>query len=257
MGRRPFVAGNWKMHGTSKTIARLLEGLRRGCDRAETAELVVFPPYIFIPQCKEVLLRTQISWGAQDVSEHKIGAYTSEISARMLRDFLCRYVIVGHSERRWKLNDETNESVARKVRRALENGIRPILCIGESKAQHEAGETFEIVQEQLAVVLRMHDNRAAVSLSGMVIAYEPIWAVGTGKNASPIQAETVHAAIRKQLRQHDVTLAEDTRIVYGGSVKPENARALFTMANIDGALVGKASLKAEQFLQIGEQCNQL
>lgn len=254
MGRRQLVAGNWKMNGNSKTVARLLEGLKRGCERVETAELVVFPPYIFIPQCKEALLQTQISWGAQNVSEHRVGAYTSEISARMLRDFLCRYVIVGHSER-WKLNDETNESVARKVRRALENGIRPILCIGETKDQHEAGETFAIVQEQLAVILRMHDNRA--SLSGMVIAYEPIWAVGTGKNASPIQAEAVHAAIREQLRQHDVMLAEDTRIVYGGSVRPENARALFTMANIDGALVGEASLKAEQFLKIGQECNRL
>ncbi|MFW0089357.1 MAG: triose-phosphate isomerase [Coxiella endosymbiont of Haemaphysalis qinghaiensis] len=254
MGRRPFVAGNWKMHGTSETIAKLLEGLKRGCERVEIAELVVFPPYIFIPQCKEVLLRTQISWGAQDVSEHKDGAYTSEISATMLRDFLCRYVILGHSER-WKFHDETNESVARKVKRALESGIRPILCLGETEAQREAGETFEIVREQLAVVLRIHDNRTA--LSGMVIAYEPIWAIGTGKNASPLQVEAVHAAIREQLRQYDTTLAEDTRIVYGGSVKPENAKALFAMVNIDGALVGEASLKAEQFLKIGEQCNQL
>ena len=254
MVRRPLVAGNWKMHGTPETVAGLLDGLKHGCERVETAELVVFPPYIFIPQCKEALLQTQISWGAQDVSEHEAGNYTSEISATMLRDFLCRYVIVGHSER-WKLHGETNESVARKVKRALENGIRPILCIGETEVQREAGKTFEIVQEQLAVVLRMHDNQ--VSLSDMVIAYEPVWAIGTSKNASPIQVEEVHATIREKLRQHDTMLAGSTRILYGGSVKPENAKALLAMANIDGVLVGGASLQAEQFLKIGEQCNQL
>ncbi|AKQ33322.1 triose-phosphate isomerase [Candidatus Coxiella mudrowiae] len=254
MGRRPLVAGNWKMHGTLQSIAGLLEGLKHGCERIETAELLVIPPYIFIPQCKEALLRTQISWGAQDVSEYEVGPYTGEISATMLRDFLCHYVIIGHSERR-KLHGETNESVARKVKRALENGIRPIICVGETEAQREAGKTLEIVQEQLAVVLRMHDNRA--SLSDIVIAYEPVWAIGTGKNASPVQSEEVHAAIREQLRHYDATIAENTRILYGGSVKPENARALFTMANIDGALVGGASLKAEHFLKIGEQCNQL
>lgn len=254
MNRRPLVAGNWKMNGSTETVAQLLEGLKNGCERIETAKLVIFPPYVFIPQCKEALLRTQISWGAQDISEHEVGSYTSEVSGSMLRDFSCRYVIVGHSERR-KLHGETNESVARKVKRALENGMCPILCVGETKAQYATEKTLKIVQKQLAVILSMHDNQT--SLGNIVIAYEPIWAIGTGKSAAPIQVEKVHFAIREQLQKYDATLAKNTRILYGGSVKPENARALFAMENIDGALVGGASLEVEQFLKIGEQCNQL
>ncbi|MFV9992476.1 MAG: triose-phosphate isomerase [Coxiella endosymbiont of Dermacentor nuttalli] len=254
MNRRPLVAGNWKMNGSTKTVARLLEELKNGCERVETAKLVIFPPYIFIPQCKEALLRTQISWGAQDVSEHEVGSYTSEISGAMLRDFSCHYVIVGHSERR-KLHGETDESVARKVKKALEHGIRPILCVGETKTQYAADKTLKIVQEQLAVILSMHDNQ--MSLDNIIIAYEPIWAIGTGKSAAPIQIEKIHSAIREQLWQYDATLAKNTQILYGGSVKPENAKALFEMENIDGALVGGASLEVEQFLKIGEQCNQL
>lgn len=255
MGRRPLVVGNWKMYGTLQSISKLLEGLKHGCKLIKIVELVVIPPYIFIPQCKEMLLGTEISWGAQDISEHEVGAYTGEISATMLRDFLCRYVIIGHSERR--KHGETNESVARKVKRALNNGILPIICVGETEAQRKSGETLKIVQEQLAVVLRMHDNHDRASLSNIVIAYEPIWAIGTDKNASPVQAEEVHAAIREQLRHYDATIAINTRILYGGSVTPENVRSLFKMVNIDGVLVGGASLQVEDFLKIGEQCNRL
>lgn len=253
MQRRPLVAGNWKMHGTRESVAALLEALKHGCERLETTELAVFPPFVFIQQCEQALMRTQISWGAQDISEHEAGAYTGEVSAAMLRDFHCRYVIVGHSERRQR-HGETNESVAVKVKVALEAGIRPIVCVGETEAQRDAGQTLDKVKEQLAVVLRMNDNLA--SLRDIVIAYEPIWAIGTGKNATPEQAEEVHAAIRAQLKEQEVSLAESTRILYGGSVKPDNARALFAMPNIDGALVGGASLQAEQFLEIGQQCNQ-
>ncbi|AJC50266.1 triosephosphate isomerase [Coxiella endosymbiont of Amblyomma americanum] len=250
--RRPLIAGNWKMYGTSKTVSELLEGLRRGCNRITTAELAVFPPYVFIPQCKNVLMKTQISWGAQDISQYEDGAYTGEVSGKMLRDFFCRYVIVGHSERR-KLCNEKNETVAKKVRKSLESGISPILCVGETEEQYKKKNTTEAIHKQLAVVLRMHNNQ--ISLNGIVIAYEPVWAIGTGKILPPIQVEKIHAAIRKQLMQYDIMLARSTRILYGGSVKPENAKDLFKVSNVDGALVGSASLLAEQFLRIGEQCN--
>lgn len=252
MNRRPLVAGNWKMHGTRESVTALLKALKHGCERLETAELAVFPPFVFIAHCEATLMRTQISWGAQDVSEYETGAHTGEISVAMLRDFHCRYVIVGHSERR-QFHGETSEKVAAKVRAALKHGIRPIICVGETENEREAGQTLKVVQEQLAVVLRMNDNLA--SLKEMVIGYEPVWAIGTGKNGTPDQAQEVHAAIRAELHAHEVTLAETTRILYGGSVKPDNAGALFAMPDIDGALVGGASLQAEQFLQIGQQCN--
>ncbi|MBW5802652.1 triose-phosphate isomerase [Coxiella endosymbiont of Ornithodoros amblus] len=250
---RPLVAGNWKMYGSRESVGQLLRALKDARERLETAELAVFPPFVFLQQCKEALIRTQISWGAQDVSEFEGGAYTGEVSATMLRDFHCRYVIVGHSERR-RHHGETNEQVAAKVRAALRCGIRPIICVGETEKQRDADQTLSVIKEQLAVVLQMNDNLA--SLEGMVVAYEPVWAIGTGKNATPSQAEEVHAALRDQLHRQDATLAESTRLLYGGSVKPNNVAPLFEMPNIDGVLVGGASLEAEQFLKIGEQCNQ-
>ena len=253
MSRRPLVAGNWKMHhGTRESVTALLEALKHGFKGLEMVELVVFPPFVFIAHCEAALMRTQISWGAQDVSEHETGAYTGEISALMLRNFHCCYVIVGHSERR-QSHGETSEKVAAKVRAALKHGIRPIICVGETENERKAGQALKVIQEQLAVVLRMNDN--LVSLKEMVIAYEPIWAIGTSKNASPDQVQEVHAAIRAELYSYEVTLAETIRILYGGSVQVDNAGALFAMPDIDGALVGGASLKAEQFLQIGQQCN--
>lgn len=252
MNRRPLVAGNWKMHGTRKSVTALLEALKRGFKDIETVELAVFPPFIFIAHCEATLMRTQISWGAQDVSEHETGCYTGEISASMLKNFHCYYVIVGHSERR-QFHGETSEKVAAKVRAALKHGIRPIICVGETENERKAGQTLKVVQEQLAVVLRMNDNLNL--LKEMVIAYEPVWAIGTGKNATPDQAQEVHAAIRAKLHAYEITLAETIRILYGGSVKLDNAGALFAMPDIDGALVGRASLEAEQFLQIGQQCN--
>ncbi|QHG92307.1 triose-phosphate isomerase [Coxiella endosymbiont of Amblyomma sculptum] len=252
MFRRLFIAGNWKMHGTFKKVTKLLEDLKYGCGRVETAELAVFPPYLFIPQCKRVLVQTQIVWGAQNVSEYEDGAYTGEVSATMLRDFSCRYVIVGHSERR-RLYKEKNKSVIQKIQKSVENGIFPVLCIGETKEQRAEGKTLEVIREQLAIVLRMHEN--SIPLYGIIIAYEPIWAVGTGESATPVQVETIHTFIREQLKLCDIVLAESTRILYGGSVQSSNAKDFFQMSNVDGVLVGKASLQAEQFLQIGEQCN--
>lgn len=250
--RRPLIAGNWKMNGTRESIATLLEALKQGCERVEQAELVVLPPFVYIAQCEEALMRTQISWGSQDVCHYANGAYTGEVSVAMLRDFHCRYAIVGHSERR-QLYGETNELVAAKFTAALNGGVRPILCVGETAQQHEAQQTLQIVQDQLAAVLHLHDNLA--SLAEAVIAYEPVWAIGTGKVATPDQAQTVHAAIRQQLRAKNVKLADSIRIIYGGSVNPTNAASLFAMPDIDGALVGGASLHAEQFLEIGKQCN--
>ncbi|QTS83665.1 triose-phosphate isomerase [Coxiella endosymbiont of Amblyomma nuttalli] len=254
MKRRPLVAGNWKMHGTRESITVLLEALKHGCKCLKIVEFAVFPSFIFIAHCEAALMYTQISWGAQDVSEHETGAHTGEISAAMLRDFHCCYVIVGHSERR-QFNGETGEKVAAKVKVALKHGIRPIICIGETENERETGQTLKVIQKQLAVVLSINDNGLLDSLNGMVIAYEPVWAIGTGKNATPDQVQEVHAAIRTELHAREITLAATTRIVYGGSVKPNNAGALFAMPDVDGVLVGEASLQAEQFLQIGQQCN--
>lgn len=252
MKRRPLVAGNWKMYGTRKSVTALLEALKHGFKGLETVELTVLPPFIFIAYCEATLMRTKISWGAQDVSEHETGAYTGEISASMLKNFHCCYVIVGHSERR-QSHGETSEKVAAKVRVAVKHGIRPIICVGETENERKAGQTLKVVQEQLAVVLHMNNNLSL--LKEMVIAYEPVWAIGAGKSATPNQVQEVHAAIRAALYRYEVTLAETARILYGGSVKPDNASALFAMPDVDGVLVGGASLEAEQFLQIGQQCN--
>ena len=252
--RRPLIAGNWKMNGSRQSVKSLLEGLKRGCERIESPELAVFPPYVYLDLCEQLLLRTQIAWGAQNVSDQPDGAFTGEISASMLNDFHCRYVIIGHSERR--LHDgETNERVAKKFRVICEAKMIPIVCVGETLSQREGGKTLEIVSEQLAAVLKMNDNLA--SKMDFVIAYEPVWAIGTGQNASPMQAQEVHEAIREQLKGYDNNLADKTRLLYGGSVKPDNAQGLFAMPDIDGALVGGASLKAEQFLEIAQLCNHL
>ncbi len=254
--RRPLIAGNWKMNGTRQSVTALLEALKHGCELLEVPELAVFPPFVFIELCERLLGRTQIAWGAQNVSDKSDGAYTGEISAKMLADFDCRYVIVGHSERR-QLYGESNELVAVKFRAAIAAGIVPILCVGETLAQRESGKTLDVVTEQLAAVFKMNDNLGSPEAE-FVVAYEPVWAIGTGKNASPEQAQAVHAAIRERLKKSiDPGVANRTRILYGGSVKPDNAKGLFEMPDIDGALVGGASLQAEHFLEIGKLCNHL
>lgn len=250
--RRPLVAGNWKMNGTRDSVSALLSELKSGCELVETAELVVFPPFVYLDLCERTLVRTQISWGAQDVSSENSGAYTGEISAEMLNEFQCRYVIVGHSERR-TLHHETNSIIALKFRTALSAGINPVLCVGETLEQRESGETFNVIQEQLAAVLDMYDNSPA--FTEVVIAYEPVWAIGTGKNATAEQVQSVHEHIRHQLRKKNAKWAEEIRILYGGSVNPGNAAVLLELPDVDGALVGGASLKAEQFLEIGRLCN--
>lgn len=238
--RQKLIAGNWKMHG-SKTFA---SALMQAIDAASfPLELAVFPPFVYLPQCQSF----QFSFGAQNCAAFSDGAFTGEVSAAMLKDMGCRYVIIGHSERR-QLFHESNEITLDKCIQAVTAGLLPILCVGETLAQREANQTLTVVKEQLAVVGRLKDNCS--QFSEIVIAYEPVWAIGTGRSASPEDAETVHTFIRDQLSQLDADLAKKTRILYGGSVKPDNARALFKMPNVDGALVGGAALVAEDFLAI-------
>ncbi len=250
--RTPLIAGNWKMNGTTDFSMELLGKIKAEHDRVVGVEFAVFPPFVYLDLCQKKLHDTSIAWGAQNVSDRPNGALTGEISTAMLQDLGCRYVIVGHSERR-HIMGESNEQVALKVQAALKAGIKPVLCVGETLAQREAGKTWDVVQEQLAHILRLKDNLPA--LDSMVIAYEPVWAIGTGKTATPEQAEQVHAAIRSYCNSNIPVLGESLRILYGGSVNPENAQSLFAMPNIDGALIGGASLKANQFIEIGRQWN--
>lgn len=250
MARRPLVAGNWKMHGTLEDVRELMRGIVEGLSGAETAEVAVFPPYVYLPEV-EALAGGRLAWGAQDLSEHDQGAFTGEVSGAMIADFGCRYVLVGHSERR-SIFRETDEQVAAKFEAARRHGLAPVLCVGESLEEREADDTEKVVGRQLDAVLKIVD---ASALDGAVIAYEPVWAIGTGRTATPDQAQAVHAYIRDKLRRADDTMASDMRILYGGSVKAANAGELFSMADIDGGLVGGASLKAADFLAIARAAN--
>lgn len=250
--RKSFVAGNWKMHGTQQSASALLSNIiTDSASLKDACEIAVFPPFVHLPLCQTQLSQTRIRYGAQTLSEHPDGAYTGEISASMLRDLGCRYVIIGHSERRQYLN-ETNALIAKKCISAVNAGLVPILCIGETLHERENALMLSVVQEQLEVVAILKDNCTA--FHEIVIAYEPVWAIGTGLSASPEQAQQVHAFIRSSLMEIDSVLSEQTRIVYGGSVKPNNAKALFEMEDIDGALVGGASLDAKNFITIAKAC---
>ena len=244
--RQKLVAGNWKMHGSLAGNAQLLDALLAGITAATGAEAAVCAPYPFLAQLQQRLAGSVLAWGAQDVSEHAQGAYTGEVSAAMLKEFGCRYVIIGHSERRSFYGD-TDAVVAAKFLAAQSQGLTPILCVGETLAEREAGQTIAVVSRQLSAVL----ERAGVSaFAAAVIAYEPVWAIGTGLTASPAQAQEVHAAIRAQLAALDAAIAAGVQILYGGSVKPQNAAELFGQADIDGGLIGGAALVAEDFLAI-------
>lgn len=249
--RQSLVAANMKMNGSRDSTHRLLQDIVTHADEVGDVELAVFPPFPFLPCCEQVLKNSTVKWGAQNVSEYSDGAYTGEVSATMLKEFGCRYVIIGHSERR-RLYVEKNTRLLQKCEQALSAGITPILCVGETLAERDAQLTLSVVHEQLAVVSVLKDNCAA--FGGMVIAYEPVWAIGTGQSATPGVAQSVHAAIRDQLAKIDPVLASATRIIYGGSVKQDNAAALFAMPDIDGALVGAASLDAKNFIEIGKLC---
>lgn len=243
--RKKLVAGNWKMHGSlqanSALLDRVLGGLSGfGCD------VVVCVPYPYLPSVAARLAGTRVGVGAQNVSEHASGAYTGEVSAGMLAEFGCASVIVGHSERR-ALYGESDAVVAAKCKAVLAAGMQPMLCVGETLAEREAGETLSVVVRQLQAVLGCV---GVESFSRVVVAYEPVWAIGTGLTASPVQAEAVHAAIRTQIAVLDPVVAEGLRILYGGSVKPQNAPELFAQPNIDGGLIGGAALVADDFLAI-------
>ncbi|NOZ10157.1 MAG: triose-phosphate isomerase [Gammaproteobacteria bacterium] len=246
--RRPMVAGNWKMNGTRSDAGSLLDGVVGGLDASLTCEVVVCPPSILIPVVAEKLAGTSVSWGGQNLDTHDGGAYTGEISGGMLKDFGSTYVIVGHSERR-SIYGESDDLVAEKFQQAQKTGLIPILCVGELLEERERGQTESVVGRQLDAVL------AVVGIAGLkdtVIAYEPVWAIGTGKTASADQAQEVHKFIRTKLADKDANIANGLRILYGGSVKPDNAAELFANEDVDGGLIGGASLKAQDFLGI---CN--
>ncbi len=249
--RQPLVAGNWKMNGSRASVATLLDGLKAGVGEVRNAEMAVCPPFIYIPQVQEALRGTAISWGGQDISTEASGAFTGEISAAMLLDFGCTYAIVGHSERR-TLHGESDELVAKKFAVARAAGLKPILCIGETLEEREQGITEQVCARQLDAVIELE---GVAALADSVIAYEPVWAIGTGKVASPEQAQDVHAFIRGRIAALDGAVAEGLRILYGGSMKPGNAAELLAKPDIDGGLIGGASLKAEDFLGIGLAAN--
>jgi len=244
--RVKFVAGNWKMNGNLATNRALLDELVGSVGRIPSVKLAVCPPYPYLAQVQQVLSGSGITWGAQDVSQFDSGAYTGEVSGAMLVDFGCRYVIVGHSERRTLFGD-TSELVAEKFAAALKAGLTPILCVGETLREREAGSTETVVAAQLRAVL---ERNGVQSLAHAVVAYEPVWAIGTGKTASPQQAQAVHAFIRKSLATKDAAIAEKVQVLYGGSVKGANAAELFAMPDIDGGLIGGASLDARDFATI-------
>lgn len=245
--RQPMVAGNWKMNGSRRSIQELISGIKRGIGEVSNTEVVVCPPHVYLADVAALLDGSNIAWGAQDLNQHESGAYTGEVSAPMLNDFNCRYVIVGHSERR-HINGESDNLVAEKFKAASHAGLKPILCVGELLEERESGKTDKVVARQLGAVLGIMGG--ARNMTSAVIAYEPVWAIGTGKTASPEQAQAVHQMIRDRLADDDRSAADAIRILYGGSVKAANAADLFGMADIDGGLIGGASLNAEEFLAI-------
>jgi triosephosphate isomerase (TIM) len=244
--RHKLVVGNWKMHGSRAANAELLSALMAA--RPFACDVAVCVPFVFLSDTAATLATHGIRWGAQDVSAHEQGAYTGEVSAAMLNEAGCRYALVGHSERRAVLPNghaETDALVASKAQAALAKGVTPIVCVGETLAEREAGQTEAVVKRQLSAVIHTLAHCAAE----MVVAYEPVWAIGTGRTATPEQAQAVHAVLRAQL-QAATGRAQNMQILYGGSVKADNAAALFAQPDIDGGLVGGASLKAADFISI-------
>jgi triosephosphate isomerase len=247
--RPKLVVGNWKMNGSRANNATLLAGIVDGLGQGlgnGKANAAVCVPAPYLQQCADTLAGSKLAWGAQDVSIHASGAYTGEVAASMLVDFACRYVIVGHSERR-AYHGETDQQVAQKALAALNAGLTPIVCVGETLEQREAEQTNAVVGKQLSAVLELLDGDA---VERIVVAYEPVWAIGTGKTATPAMAQEVHAQLRGQLRERSAGAAEKVAILYGGSMKPDNAQELMSQADIDGGLIGGAALKAADFLAI-------
>jgi triosephosphate isomerase len=243
--RRKIVAGNWKLHG-DRAFARALVGGIAAAPAPSGVERVVMPPFPYLGELAREFAGKGVALGAQDCSEHATGAYTGEVSAAMLADIGARYVLAGHSERR-QYHGEDSALVARKFLAARAAGLVPVLCVGETRAEREAGRTEAVIAAQLAPLF---EAGGAAALDGAVVAYEPVWAIGTGLTATPEQAQGVHAWIRGQVAERDAKIAGSLPILYGGSCKPDNASALFSQADVDGGLIGGASLEAAGFLAI-------
>jgi triosephosphate isomerase len=243
--RRKLIAGNWKMNGSIAANAALLTQIQSGFEGAE-CDVAVCVPFPYLAQCQSLISGSALCLGAQDVSIYECGAYTGDVCATMLLEFGCHFVIVGHSERRAYFG-ESDQLVAKKAAVAIEKGLVPIVCVGETREQREAGQTVQIVLSQLDAVL---SELRVDDLAKIVIAYEPVWAIGTGLTATPEMAQEVHAVLRGRLKEKSAAAAEQVKILYGGSMKPDNAEALLAMPDIDGGLIGGASLKAQDFLAI-------
>ncbi len=246
--RKPLVAGNWKMNGTLSTIDPLVNGIKSGITGLEQVEIAICPSFIYLEYVSNLIDDCPISLGAQNASNENEGAYTGEVSCAMLNDIGCHYAILGHSERR-SLYGEKSDLVAEKYIQTQASGLVPILCVGESFEERESGKMEDVISQQMRAVL---DKVGAEGFKKAVIAYEPVWAIGTGLTATPDQAQEVHSFIRDLVAEYEEerVVAEQIRILYGGSVKPENAAEIFAMKDIDGGLIGGAALKPEDFLGI-------
>lgn len=244
--RKVLVAGNWKMHGSKTMVRTLLEGLLAGSTKDGKADLVVFPPFPYLSLTESILAGSHIHWGGQSLNPNAQGAHTGETSGGMLKDMGCHYVLVGHSERR-SVYGESDTDVALRFKAALDAGLHPVLCLGESIEEREQGQTEAVVERQLDAVI---SSVGIDAFKRAIIAYEPVWAIGTGLTATPQQAQAVHAFIRDKLTSLNGIIAGQLRILYGGSVNGSNAAELFAQSDIDGGLVGGASLTAEDFLAI-------
>jgi triosephosphate isomerase len=244
--RRPLVAGNWKLNGSLASIEQLMTAILARSGRISRAEVAVCPPFVYLPAVQAITKGSTIVLGAQDVSDRDSGAYTGEVAATMLREFNVRYCIVGHSERR-HVYGESDALTARKFAAARRVGLSPILCVGELLEERERGTTETVVARQLDAVIELEGIAA---FADAIVAYEPVWAIGTGKTATPSQAQAVHGFIRQRLAARDAATSDKVRILYGGSVKADNASELFSQPDIDGGLIGGASLKADEFLAI-------
>ncbi|PWQ92962.1 triose-phosphate isomerase [Leucothrix arctica] len=244
--RRTLIAGNWKLNGSKDSITKLVSELTTGISAVSNVDVAVCSPYIYVPFTESLLTDSPISLGAQDVSMHASGAYTGEVAAVMLKEFSCKYCLVGHSERR-AIHGESDDIVVSKFKALKVEGLVPVLCVGESLEDRDQGITMSVVEKQVMAVI----NECGIdAIDGSVIAYEPVWAIGTGRTASPEQAQEVHAGIRALLERFNKDIAVKTQILYGGSMNPANASALLAMQDIDGGLIGGASLKADDFLAI-------
>lgn len=251
--RKPLVAGNWKMNGSSESNKALLEGILSKADTFSDIEVALFPPAVYLGQVQSALSGTDLAWGTQNLSQFEKGAYTGEISASMLADFGCQYVLIGHSERRCLYAELDLDQclldriIAEKYEMAVRAGITPIICIGESPDEHAVGRTEEVVLRLLDTVIA---HQGVEGLAHTVLAYEPVWAIGTGRSATPEWAQDVHSFMRQRVAKHDKEIAENIRILYGGSIKGNNAAPLFLQPDIDGGLVGGGSLDAYEFVKI-------